>query len=105
MCKEARVHGTQWKSPAEHLWKTAENQTSTSLGVLVDLRTCANTCQFMQMAVLDFPRRAIHLCGKSCAQPTKSSKLTMCINYVLTYLQIVHDKFETARILWGSMKW
>lgn len=105
MFEEVRVHGTRWKSPAKCLWKTEENQTSTSLGVLVDLRTPADTCQFMQMAVADFPKRAVHLCGKSCAQQTKCSKFAVCINYVLTSLQIIHDKFKIARILWGNMKW
>lgn len=67
MCKEARVHGTRWKSPAKNLWKTEENQFLSSLGELVDLKTRVSIRQFMQMIVRDFPKQAVHLRGKSCA--------------------------------------
>lgn len=44
MRNKARLHGMRWKPPGKKFWKKEDNQTSTSLGMLFDLRSCADTC-------------------------------------------------------------
>lgn len=102
MCREVRVHGTQSTSPEKNVWQTEEKAYLHFFVVLVE--DSRRYLYLMEMAVLDFPKGAVHSCVKFCAQQTKCSKFKVRINYVLNYLQIVHHQFSIAGIIWGNVK-